>query len=197
MSTLVGHALAGAAVSATMRGPVAVERRRLLVALAIGSAILPDADAFLLLLGPRGAVVHRGLSHSLLFAAVVAGALTLAARRRLPPARTFALLFLAGVSHLALDYLMGAGPPVRPFAPFDERGWLAPVRLLPCAYYATSAGGLRNSAFWLLNAGAAALELAIVAPALIALSPARRARTRALAAALIVAGLATAFVLYN
>ena len=101
------------------------------------------------------------------------------------------------MSHLALDYLMGAGPPVRPFAPFDERGWLAPVRLLPIAYYATAAGGLRNPAFWGLNAVAAALRIAIVAPALVLLAPAARARTRALAATLIVTGVATAFVLYN
>jgi membrane-bound metal-dependent hydrolase YbcI (DUF457 family) len=46
--------------------------------LAIAAAILPDADALLLLAAPHAAIGHRGLSHSLLFAAsaIVAGVLT-------------------------------------------------------------------------------------------------------------------------
>lgn len=169
------------------------------MAVAVAAALLPDADVLVLAaLGPSS-VAHRGLSHGLPFAIASAAALTLVARRlaRAPAGRVFAVLLLAGLSHLALDFLMGAGPPVRPFAPFDDRGFLAPARLLPIAYYAKTTAGYGSLAFWKLNALAAALEALILAPALVVASGEWHTRTRALAATLSVASMAATFALYN
>lgn len=198
MSTFVGHSLAAAVVAASAGDRLRAERPRAVVALAIAAALLPDLDVLFLLLGP-GAASHRGLSHSLLFATASAGLLALAARPlvRAPLGRLFAVLLVAALSHLLLDFLMGAGPPIRPFAPFDERGFLAPVRLLPIAYYARSAEGYRSAGFLLRNGLAAALELAILAPPLLLLKPAWGARTRALAATLSVAAVLATLALYN
>ncbi|WP_242343582.1 metal-dependent hydrolase [Anaeromyxobacter terrae] len=199
MSTFVGHSLAAAAIASCARRTVRSERPVIVTTLAVAAALLPDLDVlFLAVLGP-GAVAHRGVSHGLLFAVATAGALTVAARplARAPATRLFAVLLLAGLSHLLLDFLMGAGPPVRPFAPFDDRGFLAPIRLLPIAYYARAAEGYRSLAFWRLNAVAATLEALILAPALLVANPGGRARTRALAATLSVATLAVTLALYN
>jgi hypothetical protein len=106
-------------------------------------------------------------------------------------------MFLACVSHLVLDFLMGAGPPIRPFAPFDDRGFLAPARLLPIALYARTAEGYRSAAFWIGNGLAVALELAILAPPLLLHGSAWRSRTRALAATLCAAAIAATVALYN
>jgi membrane-bound metal-dependent hydrolase YbcI (DUF457 family) len=197
MSTFVGHALAATVVVSTSRG-LPAERHRVVMVLAVIAALLPDIDVFLLLTGSR-AVTHRGLTHSLLFAVLSAAALTAVARAlvNLSTPRLFLLMLLACVSHLVLDFLMGAGPPIRPFAPLDDRGFLAPVRLLPIAYYARTAEGYRSAGFWIGNGLAVALEVAILAPPLLIRGSSWRSRTRALAATLCVAAIAATVALYN
>jgi inner membrane protein len=197
MSTFVGHAFAAAVVVSTSRGSLPARPYSAVTALAIAAAVLPDIDVFLVT--QSGVVAHRELTHSLLFATISAAALTVVARALVDTAglRLFLVMFLAGASHLLLDFLMGAGPPVRPFAPFDDRGFLAPVRLLPIAYYAKTADGYRWVAFWIGNGVAAALEVAILAPPLLVTNPAWRSRTRALAAALSLAAVGASLALYN
>lgn len=197
MSTFVGHALAATVLVSSSRPRIPPERLRVVTAFAALAAVLPDLDVFLLM-GSR-AVAHRGITHSLVF--VVGAAVVLAGLARafvdVGRTRLFVLMLLAGGSHLLLDFLMGAGPPIRPFAPFDDRGFLAPMRLLPIAYYARTSQGYRSVAFWAGNGVAAALEAAILAPALLVADPAWRARTRALAATLCVAAAAVTLALYN
>lgn len=197
MSTFIGHALAATVVASTSRGRSAPRRYWVVTGLAIVAALLPDVDVFLRT--QSGFVAHRGLTHSLLFAAISAAVLTAMARFlvEVATARLFAVMFLACLSHLLLDFLMGAGPPIRPFAPFDDRGFLAPARLLPIAYYARTAEGYRSAAFWAGNGLAAALEAAILAPPLLVASSAWRSRTRALAATLCVAAIVASIALYN
>lgn len=197
MSTFVGHALAATVAVSTSRGAIPPRRYGFVTALAIVAALLPDVDVFLVT--AAGVVAHRGVTHSLLFAAISAAALTAVARAlvKMATARLFLMMFLACASHLLLDFLMGAGPPIRPLAPFDDRGFLAPVRLLPIAYYATTADGYRSVAFWVGNGIAAALEVAILAPPLLVTDPAWRSRTRTLAAALSLAAVGATLALYN
>src|SRR4051812_12998583 len=62
--------------------------------LVVTCSVLPDADSIGFHAGvPYGALWgHRGMTHSLLFAAVLAAALALAFRRRLPPPRKLGVL---------------------------------------------------------------------------------------------------------
>jgi membrane-bound metal-dependent hydrolase YbcI (DUF457 family) len=108
-------------------------------------SLLPDFDVvFFILLKPVGVTPHRGLTHSLLFIGLAALAFMGLTFKAFPLGKTrlFLLSFIVLFTHLLLDYLMGAGPPIRFFAPFWRRGFLSPVKVIPCAYYSTSAGGL-------------------------------------------------------
>ena len=98
------------------------------------AALAPDLDVVGFGLGipyqhPLG---HRGLSHSLPFAAAVAGVLALALFPRPAPgfsrARAFAFLFLATASHGILDAFTNGGRGVALLSPFDQTRWFAPFR---------------------------------------------------------------------
>jgi inner membrane protein len=103
-------------------------------ALGVLCAIAPDADVAAFALGipyehPLG---HRGLSHSLAFAAVLAAVATLAAfpraRAGFSRARAFAYLFLATASHGLLDACTDGGLGVALLAPFSDARFFAPLR---------------------------------------------------------------------
>ena len=88
-------------------------------------AALPDADAIAFRFGiPYEHVLgHRGLSHSLVFAALLAAVIAaLLPGRSLPGNRTrlWLFLFLATASHGVLDMLTNGGHGVALFAPFDN-----------------------------------------------------------------------------
>jgi inner membrane protein len=198
MSTLVGHALA--ATLATSAGGDRPPRRGLLVALAVVTALLPDLDIVVFLaLRPLGMVPHRGASHTLLFALASATLMTLLSWRslRLPAGRVWCVLAIAAASHPLLDYLMGAGPPVPFFAPLSERGFLFPWRVLPVAYYGKTVGAYGSAAFWALNALAAGLELVIFLPLVVLTRRTSAARTKVLAVALALGGVALTLRLYR
>jgi len=97
-------------------------------------ALLPDADVIAFKLGipysaPWG---HRGASHSLVFAALVAlGILGVARLLRLPPGRTALLALFAVGSHGLLDALTDGGLGAALLWPFSEARLFAPVRPLP------------------------------------------------------------------
>jgi inner membrane protein len=84
-------------------------------------AVLPDADVIGYWLGiPYGSPLgHRGLTHSLFFAAALAAALTILAR---PPRRAdlFLFLFLCGASHGVFDAMTRGGGGIAFFAPFEN-----------------------------------------------------------------------------
>jgi inner membrane protein len=199
MSTVVGHALA-ATLATTVAAGERPPRRRALVAVAIGTALLPDLDIVVFLaLRPIGMVPHRGSSHSLLFAIAIATIVTLVAFRplRLPMARLWCVLALAAASHPLLDYLMGAGPPVQFFAPFFDRGYLFPWRVLPSAFYGKTVAAYGSVTFWALNALAAGLEAVIFLPLIALSSRSSPGRSKALALALTVSGVAMTLRLYQ
>lgn len=95
-------------------------------------SILPDADVIGVPLGiPFGSVLgHRGLSHSLLFAAVLAVVVVAAFFRRAPGSRTrlWLYFFLATASHGVLDALTDGGPGIAFLAPFDDTRYFFPWR---------------------------------------------------------------------
>ena len=99
-------------------------------------ALLPDADviAFVLRIPYEAPWGHRGASHSLVFAALVALAVVGVARwLRLPPGRTGLLALLAVSSHGLLDSLTDGGLGAALLWPFSHDRLFAPVRPLPVA----------------------------------------------------------------
>jgi inner membrane protein len=97
-------------------------------------ATLPDLDV----IGFRFGVAygdflgHRGLTHSIPFAAALAASILGIGFRRgvpgLPPGRLATYLFLATASHGLLDALTNGGLGVALLAPFDNTRYFFPIR---------------------------------------------------------------------
>src|SRR4051812_20495611 len=118
MASAFTHAFAAAAL-----GSLLVPGRGRLIALGAALAVLPDADALGFQLGipydhPLG---HRGLTHSIAFAAAVALLVAPLLPRSADPGRARAgiFLFAAVVSHGMLDALTNGGLGVAFFAPLS------------------------------------------------------------------------------
>jgi inner membrane protein len=106
------------------------------LALFAALSMLPDADVFLVALGAsdKGAIGHRGASHSLAFA--VAGGLlcAMAAQRlRWPVLRTALYGALALASHPLLDALGAGGRGLMLLWPFSFTRFHSPWRVFPDA----------------------------------------------------------------
>ena len=129
MPSAFTHAFAAAAM-----GTVIIPEQRRLIALGALCAVLPDADVLGFGIGvPYQHVLgHRGLSHSLAFAACLAGALTWAtvrlAQRSIPVVRLGLFLFLATASHGVFDAMTNGGLGVAFFAPFSGERYFFPWR---------------------------------------------------------------------
>ncbi|MCG8636717.1 MAG: metal-dependent hydrolase [Desulfobacterales bacterium] len=127
MPTIMTHALAGAALG--QAAPAGIPKFRLSVCLGC-AAMLPDLDVIMFALKiPYSHVLgHRGFSHSVIFAMVLAPLITWLAGYAADPKRYFntGLIFLAAIlSHGILDALTDAGLGVGFFIPFtDERHFL-------------------------------------------------------------------------
>jgi len=97
-------------------------------------AVVPDLDAIGFWAGvPYDSFFgHRGVSHSLAFAALLAAAVGLALRRRYPTPMTrwslLLFLFLATASHGILDMFTNGGGGIALLAPFDNGRFFAPWR---------------------------------------------------------------------
>ena len=107
-----------------------------LVAAGIVASVLPDLDVVAFRFGiPYAAQLgHRGFSHSLAFAALVA--LLGAGCHRLlrsGPMATFAFLFAATVSHGVLDAFTNGGLGVAFLWPFSPTRYFAPIRMIQVA----------------------------------------------------------------
>ena len=134
MSTVITHALVGAAVT-TLRQHSISPVKFLVVAAFL--AVLPDIDV----LGFRYGISysdmygHRGLTHSLPFAMIVGVLVSLGV---FPEVRRFSkrfwylalLLFIATATHGCLDAFTNAGLGVGFFIPFDNTRFFAPWRPL-------------------------------------------------------------------
>ena len=131
MATVFSHAAAGLALGTAFWRPGLPARFWLLGA---ACAALPDVDALGLRVGVAyGDVLgHRGLTHSLLFAALLGAAVALLAFPAEPApgfrGRLWLYLFLATASHGVLDALTNGGLGVAFFAPFENTRYFFPVR---------------------------------------------------------------------
>ena len=122
-------------------------------------AVLPDADVVGFYFGvPLGSVLgHRGLTHSLAFAAVLAALLTpLLLPRDSSRAWLWLYLFLATASHGVLDAMTNGGIGVAFFAPFDNHRYFlpwTPIRVSPIGIgrFFTSRGSavLQSELLWI------------------------------------------------
>ena len=102
-----------------------------LAAVACAASILPDVDSLGFAAGiPYGHPLgHRGITHSLPFALLVALASTAFAKRLgSSPEMTFAVVFAATASHGLLDAMTTGGLGVAFFAPFSNRRFFLPWR---------------------------------------------------------------------
>jgi len=114
-------------------GSVMMPERKGLIALGSLCAVLPDADVIAFSFGiPYAHMLgHRGLSHSLAFAASLAGLLAWIVTRRerdMPVGRVAAYWFLAIASHGLLDALTDGGLGIAFFAPFSTERHFFPWR---------------------------------------------------------------------
>lgn len=109
-------------------------------------AVAPDADVIGFRLGVRYGdfLGHRGFTHSLFFAALLAVAVVAAAPAGGPGVGLRALyLFLATASHGLLDAFTDGGLGVALLAPFDNARYFFPVR--PIAVSPIGLGGAFSS----------------------------------------------------
>ena len=132
MPTAIAHAVVGG--SLTLFSPKQVPRTRLALVLALLS-VLPDFDviAFSLGISYSNPLGHRGLTHSIPFAAILAPLATSFVFRDIPNfSKTWwsicALAFLATVSHGVLDAFTDAGLGVGFFIPFENSRYFFPWR---------------------------------------------------------------------
>ncbi len=160
MSSIVGHTLAGAATYLALK-PLSDPAMRWGLPVMVLLAIVPDFDygAYWFL------SVHAELrvTHSLVFccvAAVIAWFATAGMRRRTVPHLGFWPYLVASLSHLVLDFWVGAhGLPL--FWPFTAAEITAPIGLLP------SAGALVPGNFYLWRN--LAIECGVLIPILAAI----------------------------
>lgn len=130
MPTVFTHAVVGGAISTLGRASGA----RLALAAATCAAA-PDLDVVSIWLGvPWGYVLgHRGITHSLPFAALLAGviAVTSFRARGRGGLEVWLVLFAATASHGVLDAMTDGGTGIAFFAPFDDGRYFLPWRPIP------------------------------------------------------------------
>ncbi len=98
----------------------------------VACSIIPDLDVIGFRFGIRynHLLGHRGLTHSIIFAAALAAlaAFTLLRNRAGAPLLPFLYLFLSTLSHALLDMLTNGGLGVALFAPFSSDRYFFPWR---------------------------------------------------------------------
>jgi inner membrane protein len=129
MPTILTHAVAGVTIAQAL---APCSRRAEISLFAAGCAMLPDVDVLGFYFGvPYDSLFgHRGITHSLLFAGLVAATLTLFLRNKVlgGDLRVFLCLFVATASHGILDAFTNGGLGVAFFAPFHSARYFFPVR---------------------------------------------------------------------
>ncbi len=133
MASTISHPAAALAIGAIFTQQQLPRRFWLLGA---ACTLLPDIDVLGKLVGIRYSDMlgHRGITHSLAFAAMVALLLARSISARDPSvskACLMAYLFLCTASHGLLDALTNEGLGVAFFAPFSGRRYFFPWRPLP------------------------------------------------------------------
>ena len=129
----IGHLAVGLAAARLTRPPARLERWRW-TTLLVAVSFAPDLDVLAFPFGiPYGATFgHRGVSHSLLFAALCGCALGVAARLRgLSALRVVLSVSLVMASHGILDAFTNGGRGVALLWPFAGQRFFAPWRPIP------------------------------------------------------------------
>jgi len=159
MASPFSHAVAALSIGTCFYRPQIP--KRVWVAGALCS-VIPDLDAIGFRFGIHYGDLwgHRGFTHSLVFAALLGGVVTLVIFRRgaaeIGRFALFAYLFLATASHGVLDAMTDGGLGVAFFSPFDTTRYFLPwrpIRVSPIAVtrFFTPKGFaiLRNEAVWI------------------------------------------------
>jgi inner membrane protein len=167
MAGAVGHILGAVAVwEATKRVSTEnVPRGSGWYLLPVAISLAPDLDVIAIALGAP--VVHRGPSHSILAALILAviGALIIGLRLSFGKAvRSFIFVFACAAVHPLLDYLMGRGPVVHLLWPWNSAGYLSPVQLIPTAYSAKTLRGTISALLSVRTAKGVLLEVLSIGP---------------------------------
>ncbi|HET7451298.1 MAG TPA: metal-dependent hydrolase [Thermoanaerobaculia bacterium] len=131
MAAVVSHALAATAIATVLRPEPKPTARYWAAAMTI--AVVPDFDIAFVWMGARyrGMFGHRGITHSIAFAAIAAVLLAFSLFRDGPRVRRIriaAVLFAAGLSHGILDASMASGVGVAFLAPFSSARYHLPFR---------------------------------------------------------------------
>ena len=131
MASAFSHAVAAIGIGACFYRPGTPKRVWVIGALC---SVIPDLDVIGFRLGVHYGDFwgHRGFTHSLFFAALVASAVVLAGFRRPAPGLgrlpMWVYFFLASASHGLLDAMTDGGLGVAFFAPFDNDRYFLPWR---------------------------------------------------------------------
>jgi inner membrane protein len=129
MCSVFTHPAVPLALSACL--PDEMISRTLLFA-GVACSVIPDLDVIGSAFGVRygDMLGHRGLTHSIAFAAALAllFALTLSRHEPAGPTMTFAFLFVSTLSHPLLDMLTNGGLGVALLAPFSDERFFFPWR---------------------------------------------------------------------
>jgi inner membrane protein len=130
LPTIITHAVAGAAIAQAL---APCRLRTEITWIAAACAMLPDTDVIGLSMGiPYDDLFgHRGFTHSLFFAGLVALGVTSLMRNKgqgRDQIRVFVCIFAATASHGLLDAFTNGGLGVAFFAPFDPARYFFPAR---------------------------------------------------------------------
>jgi inner membrane protein len=136
MASAFSHAIAATAITAAFYRPNV--SKRVWIA-GIVCSVVPDLDVIGFRFGIpyRDFWGHRGFTHSLAFAAILAAVLLVGfsrTQRAISRASLFAYLFLSTASHGFLDAMTNGGLGVAFFSPFDNRRYFLlwrPIRVSP------------------------------------------------------------------
>ncbi|MBA3684816.1 MAG: metal-dependent hydrolase [Planctomycetes bacterium] len=133
MTTIFTHAVVAVAIGVPFRPTVLPRKVWILGAIC---SMVPDADVLGFAFGVQYADFwgHRGFTHSLLFAALLALVATLRYLGRPCRAAVAVYLFLATASHGLLDALTDGGLGVAFFSPFDDTRYFLPAQPVHVAH---------------------------------------------------------------
>jgi inner membrane protein len=159
VASVISHAVAALGIGACFYRPGAPKRVWVVGALC---SSIPDLDVIGFRFGIHYGDFwgHRGFTHSLLFAALLASAIVIfGSQRAIPPLTRYSVwsyLFLATASHGLLDAMTDGGLGVAFFAPFDNRRYFLlwrPIRVSPIGVgrFFTERGlsVLQSEVFWI------------------------------------------------
>jgi inner membrane protein len=130
MASALSHAVAALGIGAAFYRP---NVPKLVWVGGIVCSVLPDVDVIGFRFGIHYGDFwgHRGFTHSLIFAAILAGVFAIAiarARSEIHRLRLFFYLFLVTASHGLLDAMTNGGLGVAFFSPVDNRRYFLPWR---------------------------------------------------------------------